>query len=254
MNILGNVVFPVVVAIIITMVVTPLGDILKDLLFPPKFTIEGVVKKSENPVPSVKIEVYKGAYENTTIFNDDTNPRGRFIVEHVQPEGTYDYRILNKTDNGILFGDELALSRVTLEENLGDIDISKVVTEKNPEPQKAPAVNVEIKETELNPEFKPAEKQADYKVDLMYEEQPSSIDPDFRNITAWVGSSPQTLSLINRVTYFLHPTFEPNIVTRYSRANNFDFSFDAWGQFTLAAKVHFRDGQVKDLVGNIVFH
>jgi YEATS family len=254
MNILGNVVFPVVVAIIITMVVTPLGDVVKDLLFPPRFTIEGVVKKSENPVPFVRIEVYKGAYENTTKFNDDTNPRGRFIVEHVQPEGTYDYRILNKTDNSILFGDELALSRITLDENLGDIDISRIVTEKSPKPQEGQAVNETINETALNPEFERAEKQADYQVDLMYEELPSSIDPDFRNITVWAGASPHTSSLIDRVTYFLHPTFEPSIVTRYSRADNFDFSFDAWGQFTLAAKVHFRDSQVKDLIGNIVFH
>ncbi len=249
MKILENIVFPVVVAIIGAMVVTPLGDIVKGSLFPPKFTVEGMVMDSDEPIATARVEVYR---EETQKFVDTTNPRGKFFVEDVYPEGTYDFLIVNTTDSSIMWGnDELHLSMNELEENVGIIDIATFVTEEGgPESQKQESQFA----TEVNPIFKPEEKQADYQIYLVYQDKPSATLQDYHNITVWLSTSQQTLSLIDKVTYYLHPTLEPDVVTQSSPSDNFALSFNAWGQFKLVAKVYFKDNQVKDLAGNIVFH
>lgn len=64
------------------------------------------------------------------------------------------------------------------------------------------------------------------------------------NVTVWIGADPQTLSKIDKVTYYLHEeTFEPDIIPRYSAEDKFSLSLSVWGEFTIGAKVFFKDGK-----------
>ncbi len=63
----------------------------------------------------------------------------------------------------------------------------------------------------------------------------------------WINTTDGVLSTIDRVDYYLHPTFSPNIVSSSTKDNQFEISFTNWGFFNLAAKVFFNDGSVKDL-------
>jgi len=55
------------------------------------------------------------------------------------------------------------------------------------------------------------------------------------------------------VTYYLHPTISPSVVTRYDLADNFELSFSAWGQFEIRAKIYFKDDRVEDLSTYLAF-
>src|SRR5688500_5649788 len=46
-------------------------------------------------------------------------------------------------------------------------------------------------------------------------------DPSIHDVMISVNGSQQPLSDVERVTYYLHPSFQPNIVTRYSSEDNF---------------------------------
>lgn len=63
----------------------------------------------------------------------------------------------------------------------------------------------------------------------------------------WVEAPNETLSNVNNVTYYLHPTFNPSVISGDSPANKFGISFTGWGVFDLRAKVYFKDGEVRDL-------
>jgi transcription initiation factor IIF auxiliary subunit len=60
-------------------------------------------------------------------------------------------------------------------------------------------------------------------------------------------ASENVLSKIENVTYYLHPTFNPNVITSYAEENEFSITFTNWGKFNLKAKVYFDDGTLKDL-------
>ncbi|RKY41963.1 MAG: hypothetical protein DRP85_04470 [Candidatus Makaraimicrobium thalassicum] len=105
-----------------------------------------------------------------------------------------------------------------------------------------------------NPSFVIGRRQPAFQVSLMYrvvvippDERRPGFESNTRGLTVWVQGTEQVLSQIDRVTYYLHPTFNPSVVSRYSSSDRFALSFTAWGQFEIRAKVYFKDGQVKDL-------
>jgi transcription initiation factor IIF auxiliary subunit len=57
----------------------------------------------------------------------------------------------------------------------------------------------------------------------------------------------QTLSRIERVTYYLHPTFRQSFVSFYSAEDSFAISFTAWGKFDILAKIYFKNNKEMDL-------
>jgi transcription initiation factor IIF auxiliary subunit len=67
------------------------------------------------------------------------------------------------------------------------------------------------------------------------------------NFTFSIRASPQTMSQIKFVTYYIHPTFNPSVVTRTYAENSFALSFTGWGKIDQRTKVFFKDGQVKDV-------
>ncbi len=64
----------------------------------------------------------------------------------------------------------------------------------------------------------------------------------------WINTTDAVLSTIDKVDYYLHPTFTPNVVTSSLLDNQFEISFTNWGFFNLNAKVFFKDGSIKDLL------
>ncbi len=50
------------------------------------------------------------------------------------------------------------------------------------------------------------------------------------------------LADIERVKYHLHPTFNPDTLSSYTKENKFLVSFNNWGKFNLSATVEFNNG------------
>ena len=96
----------------------------------------------------------------------------------------------------------------------------------------------------------------------MYGEKKTINNPNLRGVLVWINSSSSILPLIDRVTYYLHPTFSPNVITLYqndkfkmsSTTYHFFLPLIAYEQFLMSAKVYFKDQQIKDFVNvKIVF-
>jgi pYEATS domain-containing protein involved in immunity len=101
-----------------------------------------------------------------------------------------------------------------------------------------------------NPEYKrtkdPTKPQI-YTIDLAQESKLMQQEPDVLSTKIWLNTSDDVLSKIENVTYYLHPTFNPNVITSYTKENKFLVTFTNWGIFNLKAKVHFENGTVNDL-------
>lgn len=58
-----------------------------------------------------------------------------------------------------------------------------------------------------------------------------------------VEGSPEDLEEIERVTYFLHPTFPNPVVKSTDASTNFELKSAGWGEFSIAAEVTMKDGR-----------
>ena len=85
-------------------------------------------------------------------------------------------------------------------------------------------------------------------MDLVQESTIIQRDPLRFSTHISIDAPANILSDIERVEYYLHPTFNPNIMTSFTKENNFSITFTNWGIFNLKAKVFFKDGTVQDLV------
>jgi len=66
--------------------------------------------------------------------------------------------------------------------------------------------------------------------------------------TAFIDGPASDLSRVEKVVYYLHPSFRNNVHAVTSGAGyGFPFSATGWGTFVLRAKVHMNDGSVRDL-------
>lgn len=61
----------------------------------------------------------------------------------------------------------------------------------------------------------------------------------------FVDESPDVLKTIDRVTYFLHPTFPNPVRTVDDRSTGFALSSSGWGEFEIRAQLHFKDGTTR---------
>ena len=70
--------------------------------------------------------------------------------------------------------------------------------------------------------------------------------------SVWLDGAPAELDEVKSVTYFLHPTFvnPERIVT--DRANGFRLNSSGWGEFTIRADIHLRNGQMLQRTHNLV--
>jgi YEATS family len=63
----------------------------------------------------------------------------------------------------------------------------------------------------------------------------------------WVNASTSILDNIKNVSYYLHPTFTPDVISSDLRNDFFKVKITNWGIFDLRARVLFNDGRIQDL-------
>lgn len=69
----------------------------------------------------------------------------------------------------------------------------------------------------------------------------------------FVDTSDASLGRIDSVTYYLHPTFNPNTVTVRNPTSAFALESSGWGTFQIRALVRFKDGNQTTLVHRLRF-
>lgn len=129
-----------------------------------------------------------------------------------------------------------------------------------PEPSTAQAGSDTLPE-QPNPAYSVEQTAVDVALDLAYVANPidsGAIDSgaagsNSHSLTVWVDGTQEQLADIESVTYYLHPTFQPSVVSRYSAEDAFRLDFTAWGQFTIQARLVFKDGTVSDLSAYLAF-
>ena len=219
---------------------TAIGTMVKEFVIPTAADVEGTVTEAgANPAASVAVVV-------DDRYKDDTSQDGRFVIEDV-PKGrhsisVYDEEvplyddgefIVNQGDTRVKHDIELGESRPTALGTTGETEGTL------PE--------------QTNPAYEQEPNQPDYGLSL--QESAQSIPPEYQPqyggnpylVTVQLVSTPELAPYIDRVTYYLHPTFRPSVVTRYYPEDNFALQFNAWGSFTLNAKVYLTNGEVVDL-------
>jgi|GEM_PF-3158163 len=67
------------------------------------------------------------------------------------------------------------------------------------------------------------------------------------NWGVYLAADRATLSNINCVTYYLHPTFKPSSYRTCNNSNNFRMDSNGWGEFNINIKVENKDGSSKFL-------
>lgn len=70
---------------------------------------------------------------------------------------------------------------------------------------------------------------------------------DFWNWRAWIAGKPADLDRIEKVKWFLHPSFSPSLVVSRDRSTGFRLERSGWGSFTLRAEVRCVDGSEQTL-------
>jgi len=70
---------------------------------------------------------------------------------------------------------------------------------------------------------------------------------DYWNWRAWIDGEPGDLEEIEKVKWFLHPSFPRSVVVSRIRRTGFRLKASGWGTFTLRAEVHCIDGTVQTL-------
>lgn len=82
---------------------------------------------------------------------------------------------------------------------------------------------------------------------LTIEQDSEYAGNDFWNWRAWIDGKPADLDKIERVKWFLHPSFSPSVVVSRDRSTGFRLETSGWGTFTLRAEVHCVDGTAQTL-------
>ncbi len=70
---------------------------------------------------------------------------------------------------------------------------------------------------------------------------------DYWSWRAWISGKPADLARIEKVKWFLHPSFPKSVVVSRERSTGFRLEASGWGTFTLRAEVHSVDGTTETL-------
>ncbi len=223
---------------------TAIGTAIKESLFPTTADVEGTVTKAgATPAASVTVVV-------DDRFKDDTSQDGQFVVENV-PTGRHSISVYD--EKALVYGDGEFVVNQGDTRVVHDIKLGRSRPMALDNPGKTEGT---LPET-TNPAFEPVSNQSDYGLSLQETDQviPPADRPRYGGnsyvVTVQVVSTGESPPLVNRVTYYLHPTFNPSVVTRYPQ-DNFALQFYAWGSFTLYAKVYLTTGEVVDLSTQIL--
>jgi YEATS family len=73
------------------------------------------------------------------------------------------------------------------------------------------------------------------------------VGNDFWRWRAWIDGKPAELDRIDKVKWFLHPSFPESVIVSRDRSTGFRLETGGWGTFTLRAEAHGVDGSVQTL-------
>ncbi len=170
-----------------------------------------------------------------------TTPKSA-VIENV-PKGLHSVSVYGK--KGLLYGD----GEVVV--NQGEIRVEHNIKlgESRPTALGNPGKKEGSLPKKTNPAYEPVSNQFNYGLSL--QETSRTIPPADRSRH---GGNPYVVTVeliiperlpapVDRVTYYLHPTFSPSVVTRFPQ-DNFVLQFYAWGSFKLHAAVYLTNGEV----------
>ncbi len=83
---------------------------------------------------------------------------------------------------------------------------------------------------------------------LHQESKPSSNPANPFSTQIWLNAPAEILPTIEKVTYHLHPTFNPPNVSSFTQDNSFGISFSNWGVFDVPATVYFKNGETMQVI------
>ena len=87
-----------------------------------------------------------------------------------------------------------------------------------------------------------------------YAKKVRSIDDQERfKWMVFVDENKEVLEKIEYVEYLLHPTFPNPRRIRYDRESGFALTSSGWGQFTINAKIHLKDGKIETVQYDLNF-
>ena len=227
------------------------------------FTFTSVTSSTVKGFVDNKGEIIKNA--NITIDNlnntGQTNSAGTFLIKNIG-QGDHFVNISALVDNKIQdFSDEASffIPRGTewLEKSLslekladkGNRTISDII---NGSLVKQTIVQNNIDESKRNPKFNPTKNETSMNnesISIALESQKISKKENEKlfETKLWINSSDSVLEKIKNVSYYLHPTFKPNILNSTDSDNNFTINLTNWGIFTINAKVFFDNNETRDL-------
>ena len=208
------------------------------------FTFTSVTSSTVKGFVDNKGEIIKNA--NITIDNlnntDQTNSAGTFLIKNIG-QGDHFVNISALVDNKIQdFSDEASFfiprSTEWLEKSLslekladkGNRTISDII---NGSLVKQTIVQNNIDESKRNPKFNPTINETSMNnesISIALESQKISKKENEKlfETKLWINSSDSVLEKIKNVSYYLHPTFKPNILNSTDSDNNFTINLTNW--------------------------
>jgi hypothetical protein len=232
---------------LVTLAVAAVGGFSKFVLpeifearYPKTVTVTGTVLRANEPLKNADVNMDTSALAKT----DDV---GDFYFKGVKG-GPHQLRVLDGSGR-LIFRKAFNIREADADErDLGPLRVNSDPVSVGPSagssdgpyfPEQSPAVDNQIALT--------------YRAAPITPEAAKDRKGNTQSIVASIGGPASSLALIESVTYYLHPTFDPSVVTKSSVDDNFALDFTAWGQFELRAKVYFRDGRIQDVSKFIAF-
>jgi hypothetical protein len=84
-------------------------------------------------------------------------------------------------------------------------------------------------------------------VNLSIGQEHSYVGNDYWKWSAWIKGKAADLAKVDKVKWFLHPSFPKSVVVSRDRDSGFRLETAGWGTFTLRAEVHCIDGSTETL-------
>ena len=73
------------------------------------------------------------------------------------------------------------------------------------------------------------------------------------NVRIYLYAKPKTMTSIEKVEYFLHPSFRNARRVSTDRDNDFAIEIWTWGMFEIDATVHFSNGETQELTHSLKY-
>ncbi len=208
-------------------------------------SVDGYVKRGDVAVQGANVALDDGTRQITS-------PSGHFLFDDVS-RGRHTISV--EEAGTLLYWDSFTISR---DEEGKEVTLPDILLDAVPEPSSAQGSDDTLPK-QPNPAYSVEQATVDVPLELAYLASPidSGAAPadgsNTHSLTVWIAGTQEQLADIESVTYYLHPTFQPSVVTRYSPADAFRLDFTAWGQFEIHARLLFRDGRVSDLSKYLAF-